>query len=256
MSVVLQLLGPVQITQGGQVIENFRTRRAVALLAYLVHHRQPVFRSELVELIWPDKSEKRGRANLRWALNYLNKILPQVWDVTRQSVQFAPTNTLTVDIHALAHALDEMNYQVLERMLLAQRGEFLAGFYLNQSAEFETWLVSVRSYWQQQVEIAHWQLIDHYRQAGQTDKALAVTYQLLNLDVWREDVHRLLMELMMRCGQIERALAQYEQCRHILREQFETEPAPATQALYQRFATFGREKWHPFTRIPHKVYWT
>ena len=57
----LQLLGSVQIDRDGEPVIGFKSRKALALLCYLAAEGQPVSRSYLVELFWPDQPEARGR---------------------------------------------------------------------------------------------------------------------------------------------------------------------------------------------------
>ncbi|MCA9982219.1 MAG: hypothetical protein KDD89_15350, partial [Anaerolineales bacterium] len=128
----LFLMGTVAIQDGDERLEQFRSHRAVALLSYLVCQTQPIPRSELVELIWPDKSKKRGRANLRWALNYLGKLLPDCWVVSRQAVLFEPGERCWVDVLALEQALLADDVAGLNTAVGASEGTFCRGFYFNE----------------------------------------------------------------------------------------------------------------------------
>jgi DNA-binding SARP family transcriptional activator len=61
----LRLLGTVQVKRDGEPVRGFRSRKALALLGYLALQDHPIPRQYLVDLLWSDKSEARGRANLR-----------------------------------------------------------------------------------------------------------------------------------------------------------------------------------------------
>ncbi len=229
----LRLLGQLRLEQDGQEVTGFRTRRAVALLAYLVCQPRPVPRSRLVELIWPDKSEERGRANLRWALNHLSNLLPDCWQVARQSVQFCPNENCVVDTLRLTQALADGEPNQLATAVADIEGEFLRGFYLDESADFETWLLTERELWRQQTQSALEKLIEHHHLQRNYEKALHFSRQLLDLDPWQEDVHRWVMRLLARQGRYTEALQQYEQCRRILEEELGAEPGQETQTLFQ-----------------------
>ena len=104
----------MRIQDGQGVVDQFRSHRAVALLIYLACQNHPVPRSELVELIWPDMPLERGQANLRWALSYCKKLLPDCWEVSRQTAQFLPSTTCWVDLLTLQEALANDDVVLLE----------------------------------------------------------------------------------------------------------------------------------------------
>ena len=79
MSVLrLQTLGDLSaVTSAGDEIA-FPTRKAAALLAYLVvEGGRRHSREDLTSLLWPEADENRGRANLRQTLARLRRALPE-----------------------------------------------------------------------------------------------------------------------------------------------------------------------------------
>jgi DNA-binding SARP family transcriptional activator len=60
----LQLFGRVVLEQAEQPAWRFPTRKAMALLGYLVRQPHPVPRSELTNLLWGDLPDARSRRNL------------------------------------------------------------------------------------------------------------------------------------------------------------------------------------------------
>ncbi len=93
----IRLLGSIQIETEGGLLQDFRSRKALAMLAYLARHKQPVARSHLADLLWGDQPEARGRRNLSRELTYLSSHLPGCFEVDYYSVQFKPTATCWVD---------------------------------------------------------------------------------------------------------------------------------------------------------------
>lgn len=229
----LQMLGPLQLERSGEAVTKFRSRRALALLVYLVCEERPIPRVELAELIWPDKTAQQGRANLRWALNYLGKLLPDCWEINRRTAVFQG-DTGVVDTHQLRRALAEGNMDVLATAVSQVQGDFMRGFYLDASPEFETWLLTEREKWRRQLQTAFRQLIVHHKRQGEVARALALAQQLLALDTWQEEAHRLVMEMWARQGQFQEALSQYETCCRVLAEELGAEPTAVTINLAQR----------------------
>ena len=230
----IRLLGPLRLENQEEVITNFRSRRVAALIAYAVVEARPIPRAGLVELLWPDKPEKQGRANLRWALNQASKLLPGCWEIDRQVVGFDPGQNCYVDLHALEAALTQDDTDILAHEVAAVQGDFLAGFYLDNSPEFENWMVMAREAWRRLIENALTRLIDHYARTRQYRDALRFARQRLAMDPWVEESHRTVMQLLVRLGEMDAALAQFESCQRILADELGVGPTAETVALAQR----------------------
>ncbi|MEM7347230.1 MAG: tetratricopeptide repeat protein, partial [Chloroflexota bacterium] len=110
----------------------------------------------------------------------------------------------------------------------------LEDFPIEVAFPFEEWVLAQRKRLQRLVIQASYQLASLYEQQGDCTASIAVMGRLLTIEPWQETAHQKLMRLLARNGQIEAALAQYEQCCKILAEELGVEPQPETQTLYQR----------------------
>ena len=247
----IRLLGGLQINRTEGTETQFRSRRAVALLAFLiVNHNRPVPRTELVELIWPDKTEQQGRSNLRWVLNYLSKLIPNGLEKTRQTVQFALTVEDVVDTHAISQAMEGDNLELLSSLLLETQGEYMAGFYFNESAEFETWLITQRETWRLRLLEYLENLITYYATTNEYEMGLAFARKWLDIEPWSEPAHCWVMRLLSRTGRTDQALEQYERCWRILAEELGTEPTDETTNLYRRLQQAAGQPRHNLPAQP------
>ena len=73
---VIRVLGPVAITRDGDRIALPRSRKVLALLAYLAlesSRSTPLSRSRLCDLLWDVPNDPRGE--LRWCLSKLRGLL-------------------------------------------------------------------------------------------------------------------------------------------------------------------------------------
>ena len=93
----LSLLGPVQATLDGQLINHFAYDKVRALLVYLaVEAGTAHARDALAGLLWPELPNAAARTNLRQALTTLRQAVqdsdahPPVLLVTRETIQFNP----------------------------------------------------------------------------------------------------------------------------------------------------------------------
>jgi DNA-binding SARP family transcriptional activator/predicted ATPase len=230
----LRLLGPVQIEQAGTSVHGFESRKALALLCYLVVRDQGVPRSQLADLFWGDKSEVAGRANLSRVLHNLATLLPNCLRADRDIVQFRRSAAFWLDVDTFEQLITLAETDSLVAAVRLYRNEFMAGFYLDDCPEFEMWLVAERERWHQRVVQVLQQLITHYTHRGDYEKGIAAAQRLLELEPWHEEAHRQLMLLLVRTGQRSAALVQFETCRKILAEELGVEPEAETIRLYER----------------------
>ncbi len=213
---------------------NFESRKALGLLCYLVVQKQPVPRSYLADLFWPDKTEARGRGNLSRVLHNISTLLPGCLEANRHHVQFQPAQILQIDIDIFDELVSLGDAESLAAAAELYRGEFMSGFYLDDCPEVETWLVTERTHWSQRIARVLRRLVTYHTQHHQYERGLEFARRHLALDPWREEVHRQVMTLLAFRGQRSAALAQYEACRRILAEELSIEPGPETTALYER----------------------
>lgn len=230
----LRLLGPIQIEQDGKVIQGFKSRKVMALLAYLVRQQSAVPRNHLADLFWRDKVEATGRANLSSALYNLSHLLPDCLKADRHIVRFEPCNNFQIDVFGFEELVAQGGVEALTQAAALYRGEFGSDLYLNDCPDFEIWLVREREYWSQQVTRILTTLVTHFATGGQYERGLHVARRLLAIEPWREDGHRYLMRLLALSGQRNTALVQFESCRKVLAEELDVEPSPETVALYEQ----------------------
>ena len=235
----LRLLGPAQVTQGQDDPSHdgtagaarFRSRRTVALLGYLAVERRPLTRDHLAALFWPDEPSRKGRGNLRRELYNLAQLLPGCWQTEPQTILFAPAAETRIDIDAWDYLISREKWQ--EAAALPD-GDFLEGLYLDDNAEFESWLLAERERWRSRQQMVLRQAAEEARRNGRFDAALPFARRLVRLAPWEEESHRELMRLLAWSGRREEALRQFDICRQALAEELDLGPAPQTVALYER----------------------
>ena len=230
----LRLLGPVQITRDQDVVPAFESRKALALLCYLVVRAQPVSRSHLAEMFWSGKTEAQGRANLSWSLHHILSRLPGCLKTDRHAVLFQPSFPVSTDTTTFQALAKQGDIPSLVSCAELYRGEFMAEFALDDAPEFEIWLHREREVWRQRSAQVLQTLMTYHAARHEFSLSLAYAARLLKLEPWREEAHRYLMVLLARSGQRSAALAQYEACRRVLAAELGVEPDAETTALYER----------------------
>lgn len=223
---------------------TFESDKARALLAYLaIESRQPLSRETLAGLLWPEQPESRARHSLRQALYNLRralkdqKVQPGVLSSTRDTIQFNRDSDCWLDVEAFdrlvgARTSGEPTSHLLSEAVELYRGSLLEGFSLDDSVPFEEWLLVRREQYRRQVLDALHQLTTAHMERAEYDEALRYAWRLVDADPWREEAQRQVMWLLALTGQRAAALAQFETCRQMLREEFGVEPGAETVALY------------------------
>src|SRR5918996_362268 len=136
--VVVRLLGPPRIERGGELIA-VDTRKAIALLAYLVVVRRSVGREELAALLWPESDHAKARAALRRTLSVLGSALDGAGLVVEGDAVRIDLGSLWVDVEAFRRLVTADDVDSLRTGIELHRGDFLAGFGLRDSVEFDEW---------------------------------------------------------------------------------------------------------------------
>lgn len=230
----LYLLGTPYVMQADEEVKGFRSIKARALLFYIAVSGQPESRTKLAGLLWSDLPEDNANANLRKTLTNLRKMAGPHLAITRESVAVDQTNPPWLDVQKFEAALDSGDPIELETAVDLYRGDFLDGFYVRDSPEFETWLLTKRYQLRERLLAAIKRLAEY--EASQENFRTATNHarRLLALEPLREDIHRLLMILFARSGQRAQALTQYEVCVDILAQELEVEPGEETVALFRK----------------------
>lgn len=238
----LKLFGGVTI-EGAAGPVKLEGRRHQALLIYLAVNTDPQPRDKLTGLFWGDWPDSRARRYLSRALWDISKHLatqPPILIADTSNVIFNRQSNYWLDVETFEHLVrPSSDIEELKTAVALYSGDFLDGFFVHDCPEFELWLLGKRARLHDMAAEALTQLVAHYTAQGPEGYATGITYarQLLSLDPWREETHRQLMVLLALSGQRSAALAQYERCRQLLREELRLEPTAETTALYQRLCS-------------------
>jgi predicted ATPase/DNA-binding SARP family transcriptional activator len=242
----LYLLGPPRIERDAVSIEVNR-RKAVALVAYLAVTGQSHPRDSLVNLLWPDYDSSRGRAALRRTLFALRTALGEDSIlVDRDRLGLDPSAALRCDVDefhqhlaacgAHGHPASETCRRCVAPLSEAAglvRGEFMSGFTLRDSVNFDDWQLFEAERIQRELDGALERLVQWH--SAQREFGLAAGYarHRLALDPLDEGAHCQLMQLYAWSGRRSAALRQYQECVAILEGQLGVPPQEATTQLFQ-----------------------
>jgi len=143
----IELFGDFRVLEGGAPLNLPPSKKARALLAYLIITQRPQMREHLCELFWDTPHDPKG--SLRWALSKLKSVFsPQHRErffADRERISFDLLNT-RLETHSIEALLDSDEPNKTKLLLAKEKLErtFLAGLDLSRMDQFAIWLVEQR----------------------------------------------------------------------------------------------------------------
>ncbi|MET7403795.1 BTAD domain-containing putative transcriptional regulator [Dactylosporangium sp. NPDC005572] len=241
------VLGRAELTVDGRPLAELASVKAAALLCYLAVTGTAHPRTALAGLLWSDLPEAAARANLRLVLTKLRRVVPGRLRISRHTV--APDGPpVWVDALEVARAAADADDGDLLAAVRLCRGEFLDGFEVPGAPVFDEWVAGRRAVARADMLAVVDRAVRRARDGGDAAAGVEVARRMLELSPLDEEAHRALMWFLALGGRRSAALAQYETCRYLLREELGAEPSAATVALRDEIA--GAES---FTAGPTEV---
>ncbi|RUY73841.1 BTAD domain-containing putative transcriptional regulator, partial [Mesorhizobium sp. M7A.F.Ca.CA.001.05.1.1] len=219
---------------GGFRIENetagplrLTGKRGPAIIAYLARcPGMAATRERLADLLWGDSDAEHSRNSLRQALSVLRQ------DLAREGVDLIHSSgelialrpeLVQVDVEKFETGLSARSTQDLAKALANYIGPFLDGLYLGSNT-FDDWITSERD----RLLGRALESFEKLARLVDPDAGLILADRILTMEPTREESYRLKMELLLACGQRDRAIRTYEACRSMLKKEFGVEAGPET----------------------------
>ncbi len=246
---VLYLFGAPHLERDGVAVPVER-RKALALLTYLAVTGRPQTRDALAALLWPELDAQRARAALRATLGGLNQDVGKgLLSVQEDRIALAKGRGLEVDVqrfrellgqvaahgHPMSRLCDACLAALSEAADLFEE-DFLAGFTLASSVEFDDWQAYQAEEFRRGLAGVLEKLTFAHAIRGEHGSAIGYARRRVGLDPLSEPAQRALMQAHAWSGDRAAALKQYEECVRVLEKELAVEPEPETLAL-QRATT-------------------
>jgi len=249
----LQLFGSPQISLQSQPLANLSAKKTRALLIYLAVTGRPHSRETLANLLWGE-TPKTARQNLKKALATLrkNEAVPLIEQSDR--LLRLDENRFSTDVasfKAIVNNLQGQNLSALQQAVDLYQDDYLSGFDISVSYEFEQWVLEEQSQLKSSLIQLLRQTADLYEQQENFNESITLLKRVLQLEPWREEIHRHVMRLLASIGDRGAALMQYEACVEALAAELDVPPDPTTVALAEQIRTndisVASEVIHPST---------
>lgn len=243
----IRVLGRFTIRLQGKPIpqETFRRRKAIRLLQFLILSRgNALGRSALIERLWPGVDEEIGANRFHGVLHELRRVLEPSREDRRwryicnvgDVYYLNPDSPLWIDLHAFrrhataGHEADRQGrvraaIQHFESALELYQGDLFA------DDSYAAWCEPDRAELRRRSVDLMARLADLWTRGGKPDLSVSWLRRALEADPLREDLHQVLIRLLVHLGRRGEAGIQYKTCVRLLREELGAEPLPETRQL-------------------------
>lgn len=242
----LELLGDFRLRDESGALITISAKKSQAMLAFLgVKPSQLVSRDKMANLLWSSTAPEQARQSLRQTLSTLRRELAQVSSkkilVEEGDFLSLDASTVHVDVVELESLIAAGTPEALDPATRLYDGDFLDGFQIDEE-RFDQWVIAERDRLHRLALRAHAQLVEQLSRVDALDEAIAVAQRALRLDPMQESMHRTLMQLYTRSGDLLNALQQFDACAKVLRRELDVEPDAETKALHQEIVQLRKKR--------------
>ena len=210
-------------------IGNRRTQALVVYLALKIGGRTSL--TELGALLFGDPGAEGQVREVIRDLHYALRYLPHDILVDDGTAIRFNRATVEVDARKFEELIAAPSMNSIRAAVEIYRGNLLEQFSTG-IRPFDEWLAERRlTYWRAALAIFG-NLLTTQLRAGWWEEAVDTAGRLLSLDPSQEVVHRTLMRLQLDQGRADSALRRYEECRDVLRREYNREPGEETERLH------------------------
>ena len=227
---------------------KLHSRQGLALLAYLLEQGEEVSRAQLIELLWAEEEAPYASGSFRVMLSKIKKILPDALEITRYTVRLK-ADVMMWDTVRFMQLAQQGDLDSLKQATSLYRGEFMQGFTLGGSAEFQTWLEEQRENWIESHNQIMRRLVDSLLDQRDMQRAIHHVDRWLKLEPWQERAHRQRMWLYWQTGEVDKALQHYRQYTRQLERELGAEPVEDTQKLYESILEDKKNSFQELIRL-------
>ncbi|MBN1619563.1 AAA family ATPase [candidate division WOR-3 bacterium] len=227
--------------------KEWKLSKTKELFAHLILSRSsvPSTREFLITELWPDRDPKKGRNNLRVALNQLIKVIGSKSVISGNETVSLNYQIVEIDYMDFEKTVKEWKSRKSRgsihsaesfalRAVEIYRGFFLPEFYFDRALEKQRELQAKMR------EVLFW-LSELDLMRADYKKALDYAQKLIAMDSTDEQAIRIIMHCLNEQGDRVGAIKHYEFIKDNLKKEYEIDPSPETVELYEKIRS-GKTK--------------
>ncbi len=245
----IHTLGQFSVSREGVIIQQkaWGRDKTIQLLQFFVthRHRRALHKEQIIEYLWPGNQSKDGDRDFKVALHGIHKTLEPDRDgqsepvhILRQGVTyFLNLNSCSIDADLLEQYIKLANKSkrvdpALAKDLYYRATTLHRGTYLPERL-FEDWSSEERERLQVIILGAYIDLAELTLEDSPMESIRLAQLALIIDHTW-EDAYRIQMLAYHKNSNRPAAIKVYRQCCRVLEEEFDIDPLPETQRLYDK----------------------
>lgn len=222
----ITLFGMPSVRYEGETI--FFPYNKINAMIYYIAVKEVITREEIASLLWPEEEERIAKKNLRNAIYQAKKTLGVDFIASPKKSLLTLDSSLDLLCDARLFAADPAHHLAL------YEGEFLAGFYVKDSEQYDYWATKMRSFYQEKYIATAYQQLSEDIDAGRYEHVEKSLRTLIDMDEYDERNTRLLMRFYAKTGRMGKVIETYYNLKKLLREELGVSPDVKTQEIYDQ----------------------
>jgi len=239
----IRTFGGFRVWRGDQLIDHqsWKREKARELLELLVLNRERwLHRDQINEILWADTPVENAANYLKVVFNSLNQVLEperprgaQTFFVERRQERYRlnPNARIIVDTDQFVEGVKAETLSSLEYAVNLYQGKYFADCFIQE------WCAIEEQYYHQQYLLASEKLISILLTQNELEKALDITYQVLNKDNLWEPAYQSQMKIFHEMGENTMVRKVFRQCQEVFRQQLDSSVSPPTLELYEKITS-------------------
>ena len=237
----INLLGNVEIYYDNKLLNSRLSGKSIGILAILLcNEYKKLAREKLAYMFWPECFDTASY-NLRYNLWSIKKLIPNDEDnhefiiTDNKYCYINPDYDFKSDVTFLdSVSLTDTNNDIklLESVKKMFRGEFLEDFYFKECDDFNDWIFSQRSYYQNMHIQTLNAILSQYLELEKYHESKNILEEILTINPYDEDSHYKLMNLLIDNNESNLAIIHYNKYETTLREDLNIFPQKKIKELY------------------------
>ena len=221
-----QFLGTPVIRKDGE--EVFFSYNKVNALVYYILVRGTVMRDELSGILWADKPDVVARKNLRNAIYEAKKILGADTFISPRKAIIKVNPDVDFEVDSKIFEADPM------ANLELYRGDFLQGFFIKDSVEYEDWYLGERN----RLKGIYMDTIGRCvrEAAAQKDYGTIERYGklLISYNPYDESLYAIMLRAYCDQGKMQQCMELYEEMKSLFRKELQSDVPPEIDGIIKQ----------------------
>lgn len=250
---VLQVktLDDFEIRQNNKVLNPLKSKRATALLCYLIFYRKKKINKHiLMSTFWRDSNKESAKNCLHVTIHHLRKYFikefPDTDIIIYENDKYGvnPEIVFKIDTDDFLDTWKKGKF-IEENQGLEAACEWYQKAYMIYQKDFleqiseESWVELERENLREIFLAILGKLSLYYFQQGKYMVALQVCKEALKKDNCLEEVHRRMMACYYSLKMRDKAIRQFYKCEKIIKEELEIQPSTTTVELFKKIRKYG-----------------